>query len=358
MRQLPSLNGLRAISIMIVLLYHQLGYNFNIEQSLLYYLPIFNGQFGVTVFFVISGFLITYLMLREEQDGGSISLKDFYIRRVLRIFPAYYFLLLVYYFLQRLDILHIPKASWLTSLIYLKYVNYKIEDYTAHAWSLSVEENFYFFWPFIFLLGDKVRKYAAIALVAAVPCFRLFLHFHPISWIGYTSFFVRINSIATGCICALYRDKIIKFLQPYWEDAINISLITLFSWPWLVYFFGDTLTYVFVVFGDLTGTIANTAIAIVMMYSVYGPKKTWYRILNTRVFNYVGVLSYSIYLWQQFFMLRTQYWVTHFPQNWLFIATSALFSYYIIEKPFLHLKSRFAGKRKAPSPIGVSAISV
>ncbi|TDX01807.1 acyltransferase family protein [Dinghuibacter silviterrae] len=359
MKQLPSLNGLRAVSILIVLVYHTLGANLHDNKSLLYNIPFFNGEFGVNVFFVISGFLITSLLLKEEKEGGSISLKDFYMRRALRIFPAYYFLLFVYYVLQKFDIIHIPGGSWLTSLLYVKYINYNDDVYTGHAWSLSIEENFYFFWPFVFLLGDKVRRYTALALVGVVPCFRLFLYFHPITWIDELSFFVRIDSIATGCLCALYKDKIIKFLSPFWWDAVLIALTTLFIWPWLGQLVHGTFAiYIFVAFGVLSGTVVNVIIVIVMMYAVYGPKGSLYKVLNTRLFNYIGVLSYSLYLWQQFFMTRTRFWGTQFPQNWLFIVAAALFSYYIIEKPFLSLKSRFKGKRKAPNPIGVSAVSV
>jgi len=73
-------------------------------------------------------------------------------------------------------------------------------------------------------------------------------------------------------------------------------------------------------------------------------------VLNSKIFNYVGVLSYSIYLWQQPFIFKRPMWVTHFPQNLFLIFVCAMFSYYIIEKPFLKLKSRFSlGKRNKTS---------
>ena len=77
-----------------------------------------DGNFGVNVFFVISGFLITTLLIAEENKTGAISLKNFYLRRIFRIFPAYYFVLLVYFILQSLSIMSFTSQSWLSSIFY------------------------------------------------------------------------------------------------------------------------------------------------------------------------------------------------------------------------------------------------
>ncbi|TDX01808.1 acyltransferase family protein [Dinghuibacter silviterrae] len=358
MKQLPSLNGLRAISIFIVIFFHLFWFNFNVRQKSIYYIPFLNGELGVHVFFVISGFLITTLLLNEEKERGAISLKNFYIRRVLRIFPAYYFLLFVYYILQIVGLIGIPGRAWLTAFSYVKYINYSIDHFTAHAWSLSIEENFYLFWPFVFLMGDKARRYVVVFLMIIAPILRTFLFFHPVVWISDLSFFVRIDAIATGCFCALFKDRILAILNLNWSAVFISSLIILFIWRGLAHLtFGTSFVLIFVFLGMSTGTIPNIMIAMVVMFSVYGPKGIWYKLLNTRVLNYAGILSYSLYLWQVF-IFKTGWWVTHFPQNLVFIFACALFSYYIIEKPFLRLKSRFAGKRKAPSPIRGSAIRV
>jgi len=96
MKKLPSLNGLRALSIIIVILFHLLPYDFNTDPSIMVLIPFLNGRFGVNIFFVISGFLITTLLMNEEKRTGSNSLKGFFLRRSLRILPAYYFLLFAY----------------------------------------------------------------------------------------------------------------------------------------------------------------------------------------------------------------------------------------------------------------------
>jgi peptidoglycan/LPS O-acetylase OafA/YrhL len=346
MNKLPSLNGLRGISIIIVILFHISRFNILVDQEIISRIPIFNGRFGVNVFFVISGFLITSLLLAEEERAGSISLKHFYIRRTLRIFPAYFFLLFVYFMLQLLGYLHISGNSWLTALTYTKYLNYKDSFYTSHAWSLSIEENFYLFWPVVFMTGNRTRKEVTAYIILVVPLIRLYAYYYPIKWLDEQSLFTRLDCIAMGCYIALYKKEILHKLSGYWNPLFYGSLALLFTVPWLSRLVSHTfLQLFFVLFGELTGTIANLAIGIILMYSIYGPKNGWYALLNSRLLNYLGILSYSLYLWQQIFISKREWWVTHFPQNILLIYLSAIFSYYVVERPFLRLKSNFSGKK-------------
>jgi peptidoglycan/LPS O-acetylase OafA/YrhL len=353
MPKLPSLNGLRAISILIVIVYHLFHFNLGLDEDAIYRIPVLNGRFGVNVFFVISGFIITTLLLQEEKRSGAISVKNFYVRRSLRIFPAYYFLLGVYALLQLLGYISIPSPAWMTALTYTKYFNYSLEYYTTHFWSLAIEENFYLFWPLIFAAGDSVRKKVAIVLLIIPPFIRLYINYFPLDWLQEQSIFVRIDSIATGCIVALYKDKIVAKLQTRWNDVFFYSLLILFVVPWLDRIVGDTfLELIFIFFGVLTGSIANISIAAGLLYSVYGPRGSWYKLLNSKVLDYIGVLSYSLYLWQQFFMgKRDNWWFTNFPQNIVCIFLAGLFSHYIIERPFLRLKSRFSLKKSPKAAV-------
>jgi len=341
-QQLPSLNGLRTVSIAIVLIEHLILFNFG-HGSRLLILPFFEGQFGVNIFFVISGFLITSLLLEEERASGSISLNNFYIRRSLRIFPAYYFLLLVYWLLQRTGFLQIPMQNWLTTLTYTRYLNIG-EPYTDHAWSLSVEENFYLVWPLIFLLGDQWRKNTARFLVLIVPLIRFYVFYvHRFSWITSMSLFVRIDAIALGCLLALYKEELLRKCAGRWNKLMMISLTVLLVIPCLeILGKGNVLKAIMVSFGSYCGPLANIVIAFIILYSVFGPRNGWFRLLNSKPMNYVGVMSYSIYLWQEFFVIKKEWWVTHFPQNLVCIALASLFSRYVIEKPFLKLKARFS----------------
>ena len=345
----PSLNGLRAFSILLVIIHH-----LNLKHGLLAPLqgirwlePILffiqDGDLGVNVFFVISGFLITSLMLNEEAATKTVSLKKFYARRTLRIFPAYYFLLLVYMALQLAHVIHIDRTSWITAITYTKYFNWYGDWYTSHAWSLSIEEQFYLCWPLIFLAGANFRKAGAVIMIAMVPCVRLYLHLHPSPWFNDLNFFTRIDAIATGCLFALYKDRILEALRPRFTLLFYICFVILFAFPYLPAWAGMVyLDSVFVPLGLAHGTIGNFLVAIILMYSVFGPQRVWYKLLNLRAVNYIGLLSYSIYLWQQIFTGGDNWWVTGMPQSLLCIAVMSLFSYYVIEKPFNKLRSRFA----------------
>jgi peptidoglycan/LPS O-acetylase OafA/YrhL len=347
-KKYPSLNGLRALSVLLVVIHH-LGLQYNLFDKLSsnsWINPITSfiqdGHLGVTVFFVISGFLITSLLLQEEQANGKISLKNFYTRRTLRIFPAYYFLLLTYFIIQSLGYIKINDNLWLTALTYTKDFEFDSGWYTGHAWSLSIEEQFYLFWPFIFILGDFARKFSSVILILSVPLIRLFLHFHRIEWASDHSIFARIDSIAIGCFFALYRDEITKSLAPYWNPVFYLSVLTLI---FLRYFPDITskinLQYIFIPLGTTHGSIANVLIALILIFSIYGTKSLWFKFLNLKLLNYIGLLSYSIYLWQQIFINKTSFWINQFPQNILLLVLLSIFSYYIIEKPFLRLKSKF-----------------
>lgn len=345
----PSLNGLRALSILLVVSSH-LGIKENWLAKIEEYRwlrpftkLIQEGNLGVNVFFVISGFLITSLMLNEEDNTKIVSLRKFYIRRTLRIFPAYYFLLLVYFVLQLFNVINLSDISWITAITYTKYFNLSSDWITSHGWSLSVEEHFYLFWPLIFVYGYQYREKAVVALILLVPIVRIALHFYPIDWIDQFTIFTRIDAIATGCLFALYKDKIVEKIQTHWKKVFYLSIITIVCLPSLNSIFRGTIfAFIFIPLGTTYGTIANFDVGLLMMYSIFGPQKLWFKFLNLKIINFIGLLSYSIYLWQQIFISGLDYWVTTYPQNLLLLCIVAIGSYYIIEKPFLSLKKRWA----------------
>jgi len=339
---------MRAISILTVVLCH-LNIQFNLFPALNDYPVIADGQFGVNVFFVISGFLITSLLLREEDKTGTISLKKFYARRTLRIFPAYYFLLFIYFLLTLFHYVTISASSWLTAITYTKYFNWQQDWITAHAWSLSIEEHFYLFWPLIFLTGKRIRVFFLVFIIIAIPLFKVYIYktHHPINWANDLTIFMRLDAIATGCICALYREKILKVFSLNWKIVFYTSVAVLLILPKLTYLNLPYIPYlhlnlILIPFRTSYGTVANIAIASIMLFSVFGPAGPWFKFLNSKIMNQIGIWSYSIYIWQQFFINKTGLWINKLPLNILLLFICALFSYYIIEKPFLKLKSKFS----------------
>ena len=148
--------------------------------------------------------------MNEELKNNKVSLKKFYIRRVLRIFPAYYTLLFIYFLLQHFNVIYLSSASWTTALLYSKFLNHSLDTYSAHLWSLSVEEWFYFFWPFIFVFFPKKRRVFAMFIIIIVPVIRIYAyHHHKISFLDISelTLFHRADTLMIGCLMALYYEK-------------------------------------------------------------------------------------------------------------------------------------------------------
>ncbi len=138
----PCLGGLRAFAIVCVLVSHFYDFPGNWRV----------GHFGVISFFVISGFLITLLLLRERRRTGKIALGAFFQRRALRILPAYCLLMLVFYGFQLVSIHRISNDTWLAMLTFTQcFVMPTMDPFLNHTWSIAVEEHFYLLWPFLFL---------------------------------------------------------------------------------------------------------------------------------------------------------------------------------------------------------------
>lgn len=343
---IPGLNGLRAISIMLVFLNHFRLSNYspihNLPQPWIFFT---NGGLGVNIFFVISGYLITVLLMRERELIQTISLKKFYSRRALRIFPAYYFLLLCYFVLQLMHILHLPLISWITSLTYTRYF-YKTEWSTGHLWSLSVEEHFYLLWPLLFKLRKNTKYNFLFVVVLLVPVVRVLydLVFH-YKWMDTQSFFERADAIICGCILALHFEKISAIVNKLVEKSrlfFFLPLVVLF----LLYLASNLdnlpqpLSILATAFGGTFGTIANIAIVFLVVVSI-NYKTAWSKFLNLRPMNFIGKISYSIYLWQEIFLSDSSRKYVPFPLNICCIILMALFSYYVIEKPFLKIKTKY-----------------
>jgi len=339
---IPSLGGLRALSIVFVLISHVRAKNFSFVDS-----P--GGQIGVNIFFVISGFLITLLLLEEENAYGSISLKKFYLRRSFRIFPVYYFLLFVYFILQLLGILHLHINSWITSLTYTKYfpVENGHEWETGHFWSLSIEEHFYLLWPLIFKFLKSYRIPLALLVVIITPIFRGLYFAYNIEAIGEMTIFQRADAIMWGCLFAIYKTEILAFVH---RIKIKHSLLIFFPLGGLflalfvkrMFINKDVLLGCFIkALAGSYGVFTNIFIGFVILLSITPTNNLWYNILNAPLMNYVGKLSYSIYIWQQLFFSKSMGVFSTFPLNLLSIFIVANLSYYFIEKPFLKLKARY-----------------
>lgn len=179
---IPGIDGLRALSILIVLVSHI--QNTKYAPGILMFLGkhVFWGSLGVHIFFVISGFLITGLILKEKVKRGIVNLKSFYWRRFVRIFPVYYFYLLTNYILNFLFNLKMENHMFISAMLYLQNFPHFAQPWiNSHSWSLAVEEQFYLIWPSILVLGRF--RYLPISFIililSAYPLINTLNYFKP-----------------------------------------------------------------------------------------------------------------------------------------------------------------------------------
>jgi hypothetical protein len=172
-RYLPTLDGWRAVAVIGVILFHGRS-GFFAEDSLLYRICD-HGILGVDVFFAISGFLICGLLLKEYEDDGDISLRRFYLRRCFRILPPYYVAMAIFCVVSLLGVITLNNADLPSCLLfYRNYMPLGTDErggfYTAHFWTLAMEEHFYLIWPML-LLVVKPRRAGKVAFLLAMLVF-------------------------------------------------------------------------------------------------------------------------------------------------------------------------------------------
>ncbi|MES2828483.1 MAG: acyltransferase [Bacteroidota bacterium] len=350
---IPSLNGLRAISILMVIFSHFHMHGFLSQNPILKSISTicFNGPLGVHIFFTISGYLITTLLIREETHLGKISLKSFYFRRTVRIFPAYYFLLLVYFFLSKAGFLHLNNIDWFSSITYTRQFFISGSFETAHLWSLSVEEIFYLIWPAIFIFFKRFRISFTLLFVGFCTFMRFYAYKYPSPDLG-TNILTSGDSLLIGCFFAIKHDKILSWMTK-WKSYLWLIFpflaVSVVSYTYLYHLrsaglsgnlksFDVLLAFVYSFFGQ-KGLVTNLLVGFIIMYSI-SFQTVWYKFLNIPIFDFVGKLSYSLYLWQQLFTGDTVFLHQfNFLTLLFFIFIVACTSYFFIERPFLKLKN-------------------
>ena len=207
-KRIPSLDGLRAISISLVIAGHLANWG---------HLPLFLRQYanlGVRIFFVISGYLITTILLREHARTETISLRDFYVRRAYRIFPAAMCFMAVIFFL------YWPKLRGyeiLATVFYLaNFLPYRLWI-LGHLWSLSVEEQFYFLWPSVLKKWYRHRTIILCAAILATPVARTMFYFFKLPVGDFGNLLTVGDTLATGCLLAALSARVPKIP---WQAAL------------------------------------------------------------------------------------------------------------------------------------------
>jgi peptidoglycan/LPS O-acetylase OafA/YrhL len=333
--RIPSLDGLRALSIAAVILGHLTGtVAFPRWVGAWTETERFDlAHLGVRVFFVISGFLITGLLMDETRSAGRISLPRFYLRRSLRILPAYFALIMVVAALAAAGVSDAGPSDFVHALTYtMNYARHRAWD-LGHLWSLAVEEQFYLLWPAVVAgAGLPNARRVAIAVVCVVPVIRVAEFMLWPDWlpmIGWT-FETAADALALGCLLALARETL---YANAWYRRLMLS-----RWAALTCLVVGSLLAFRYRPGLLIGrSLSGVGIALGIDRCVRRPDDRFGRLLNARPVVFVGTISYSLYLWQELFLNRYSP-RSIFPFNLLLAVAVALASYYVIERPALRTR--------------------
>ena len=330
-RRIPSLDGLRAVAISLVVLAHAAN-GLRLGMTSDPFAPHHVGKIGVRVFFVLSGFLITGLLLDEHERTGSIRLLRFAGRRALRIFPAYFAFLLFVAVSVALHLSHgVSGRSLLLDAIYLANWNFHPGPLLGHLWSLGLEEQFYVLWPFALLrLGRRHATRALHGVILLGSLIRVLDHFHiPGAWIPASALFTGADFLAMGCLLALNG--------PAWRVSARYrrlrSAAALLVLPATVIL---TLTDHSAAFAGIGLTLEGVLFTLAVDWCVTNARSRVGQLLNARSMRKVGNLSYSIYLWHVLWTV-----VTLPEAPWARVplaALAVLVSYNYIEKPILRLR--------------------
>lgn len=327
----PGLDGVRAIAVGLVMMRH-------LDKGF----PSGAGAVGVTIFFALSGFLITTLLLEEAHRTGSISLTAFYFRRALRLFPALCSLLVPIL----LAGLIMGRRSWVEETIYAgsymgNWAQILIGPFTplAHTWSLAVEEHFYVLWPALFalIIARRPTRVQAtmivIGLASAAVALRLSLFVSGASALRLQyGTDTRLDGILVGCAAAIF------FARRTWTPP-----------PWLVVLGLVAIgAFIFVPPENalmLTGGFSLLALAsIVLILAILPGTSSLARLLSTRALVAGGRISYGLYLWHLPVYLLLRPALSGLPDvaRYLIVVSvsvaAAVSCYFLIERPFLRMK--------------------
>jgi peptidoglycan/LPS O-acetylase OafA/YrhL len=341
-REIPTLNGLRAVAIFYVIFYHA-G------------LPV-PGGFGVLVFFTLSGFLITWLLLSEYQNFSYISLKNFYVRRTLRIFPAFYVYAAILVVILLILAKPINKSQLIAALLYVNNYYQAIHGDPntgfSHTWSLAIEEQFYLIWApslIILLRHRKVFPVLITAILALGVYRQVLVHLNVHQGYIYEAFDTRADHLLIGCLLAwlLFTKKWVGFFRLICEPLmISFIVISLAFLNFAEVRYGSAFR------NTIAFTLEPALIAMLIPGLINAKGSLPFRILESFPIAGIGRISYSMYLYQQIVIgpvdkvLHTAPLFVRLFGALIATITAGVCSFFLVEKPFLRLKARFQSARK------------
>jgi len=342
--RIPCLDGLRAVAILLVLFSHvrqtnqfpEVGWLLAPQMRII-------GTAGVCLFFIISGYLITTLLLQEKERYGACSLPKFYMRRMLRIFPAFYLFICVIVILRHIGFVNFTNGGLIFSAAYLRNFYVNTTDFILrHTWTLAVEEQFYLLWPLCIARFSNRRCLLLATIIALMwPMVHVVKHGLGGSMNGTDALNTASgDTILYGCALAIVarQHNLLSALRGLSSGSIPLLLSTLI----LALIYGEG--------HRCHGTVAlilpivrNLSILCILWWCINNSKSLVGRALSTAPAIYIGGISYSLYIWQQLFLFpgKTAF-ICSFPVNLLMAVGVATSSYYLLERPINTYRTRFA----------------
>lgn len=324
MKRIPSLDGMRAVSIALVVIGHwaELRFRSNVAGAF--------ANLGVRIFFIISGYLITTLLLRERQETGSICIREFYVRRAYRILPAAMVFMAIAFVLFWRELRWYHMAA---TVLYVANFDFTHPWYLGHLWSLSVEEQFYLLWPGALKKWYRHRAKILLGVVAFAPVYRVGCHFAGLRGRADETFPAVADVLAMGCLLAMVAEHVPR-IRGTWAVGMS-AIVCLVPTYWGLRGFHSDPVLLFIFWPVMHLSIAGLILHVV---------RAQYAWLNVGAMVWVGQISYSLYLWQQLFVFGTH------GRPWYGVMAAvgaASASYYFVEKPMLKLREKRARRSEA-----------
>ena len=339
LRKIDALDGFRGVAVLLIIVHH-----LPVAVPSLFHRVTKGGGFGVDAFFVLSGFLITAILLRDQAKGGRVRFGAFYRRRALRLLPALLVFIAIYVSYEyATNVPHAHEPSSALSVVFY-YSNtwllgVPISIGLSHLWSLAVEEQFYMLWPLCLALFFGLRRrftstvLLMVGLIAVVAIRRAYLWNHGTSWIYlYTRLFTRADALLIGCLIAQFwvRGKLPKR---------GVQLAGWIALGYFLYGAGDAFLY--------RGGFTLIAVAVgLILVAVLQTDWLVNRFLRLRPLRAVGRVSYALYIWH----LAIFNEVARYGRSWnpwvqaiVALGVSAIATYgswVLVERPFLRWKDR------------------
>jgi len=337
---IKGLNGIRGLAVLFVIFSHvelwqRIGLANNFTRTMM------EGDFGVRLFFVLSGFLITHLMFFEVQKNGYLNVKKFWVRRFLRLMPLYYLAITFTFFLDFFGKINLPLCSY--SYAYFYAFNFVTSECAwsgfSHFWSLAVEEHFYLIWPLLIYFGFKFGFLFALGLVG------IYFYFSDLSSLfgaarGINRWtFPALVPIAIGCLGA-YAVRL-AYLKDRMGDRDFAGISLIFSVPLIVLpWLWPELAFNYKIM------LQSVGVVVLFLYMYFNQSSVLVRVLEWEPLASLGVISYGLYVWQGIFTGNGPYrqfsgWPPSVDAGVFLTFLVAPISYWYFERPFLRLKSRF-----------------